>query len=206
MKQEDIVEIRYALSRLTEDTKTRVALTLNSLANNYFTAHQEACDRDESLMEHEDIKQLAEAGMLFFVLAEACMYERNLSGRSSEAMSERRMEHIFWGEHKYFDEHLERYQLLYEAVYDDLMITFGVPLTHGEIHPSLVGYVKMIWRREGEKEKVFSFHMDRNAILDWQLGLAFVAGRELRSPFTELVLSETGEDDENERDSNNTAA
>jgi hypothetical protein len=119
-----------------------------------------------------------------------------------------RTECINWERQEPFREEGELWNRLFRADYEDLELVFGVPVTHNNLYPGIIGYFRLTKKRNGRPTESWRFKLDQNAVLDLQFGLAIIASNQLRPPYTEFVLTDGDDDspDARQDDGQDTAA
>ena len=62
---------------------------------------------------------------------------------------------------------------------------------HNNTHPGHIGYVKLTLKPDGQSGVVHKILLDRNAVINLQMGQAFISSKELRSLYGEIILTES---------------
>jgi hypothetical protein len=190
MTNEEIEAIIEAVGYLEPATLVKVARSINYLAGNYLAFVEEHFDTSQSITELIGLWQISKAAELLNVLGHTLM------PRQERKKAMERKEQVNWAAQRSFREGDDTWNQIFSAEYGAYSIVFATPVTDGQ-H---IGYVKLTFRREGQPDRTHNLYLDRNGVLDWQLGLSFIAGRMMRSPETKLIFSETGSDDEKQDD------
>lgn len=95
-----------------------------------------------------------------------------------------RVENIYWSQPKEHELLDETFEVIFEATYTNVTFRFGVPKTYNRLSLNEVGFFEIHFREE-ERSEIVVF--DRNELLDFWLGLGFIANQQLRLPGEEPV-------------------